>query len=395
MGHMNEEQNKQDHVFLEKNTWYHKSRVLKKDGKVSYGKKGGFESKEEAEKSFNMCEQAFRLAKLKEVYLSSNSSEMFFKDYLEYWMYEIYFKRIKDSTKNLTKHVLENWVYVFLDNDVKMKYLSTEFLDELLKRASSLTSSAANTVRTVLFIALNDAVADGVIKRNPMEFTKKYPRNKTRVRILTKKQLKKFLTEAQKSNWYLEILLGLFCGLRKGEILGLKFSDIDMETGILYVRRQLNYTKVEDTEGGHYVSIEAEPKTDNSYRAMKLPKVIQEELCKRKVYRDEEKLKYTLEDYEEHDYVSCCGNGKARGYTSLNKVIKQLCQKSGLPLISVHSLRHMYATLLLEEGVSLAVISALLGHSSIQTTFGYYCEIMEGDKQIIDYINEHFPATGE
>ena len=67
----------------------------------------------------------------------------------------------------------------------------------------------------------------------------------------------------------------------------------------------------------------------------------------------------------------------------------------GIPRISVHGLRHMYATALLEKGVSLAKISALLGHSSVNTTFEFYVDIMEGNERIMDFLNKEFLPESE
>ena len=88
-------------------------------------------------------------------------------------------------------------------------------------------------------IAMKDAAGDKFISYNPMPETKPYPRAKPKVRVLGKEKLKVFLEAASKNPWYLEILLGLFCGLRKGEILGLKFQDFDFEKQTVRISRQL------------------------------------------------------------------------------------------------------------------------------------------------------------
>lgn len=66
------------------------------------------------------------------------------------------------------------------------------------------------------------------------------------------------------------------------------------------------------------------------------------------------------------------------------------CTKNGLPVISVHGLRHMFATILIEQGVPLAKISGLLGHSSVNTTFEYYCDVMDEKEKIIAFMNDTF-----
>ena len=66
--------------------------------------------------------------------------------------------------------------------------------------------------------------------------------------------------------------------------------------------------------------------------------------------------------------------------------------RNGLPKISVHSLRHMFATILIEQGVPLVKISALLGHSSVNTTFESYCDVMDENENIICFMNEKYSA---
>ena len=126
-----------------------------------------------------------------------------------------------------------------MEADIKLKYISVEYLDALLERVAKICPSAGNKGRELLSIAMKDAARDKFISYNPMPETKPYPRAKPKVRVLGKEKLKVFLEAASKNPWYLEILLGLFCGLRKGEILGLKFQDFDFEKQTVRISRQL------------------------------------------------------------------------------------------------------------------------------------------------------------
>ena len=76
----------------------------------------------------------------------------------------------------------------------------------------------------------------------------------------------------------------------------------------------------------------------------------------------------------------------------MNTALTKLCKRNGLPKVSVHSLRHMFATILIEQGVPLVKISALLGHSSVNTTFEYYCDVMDENENIICFMNEKYSA---
>ena len=96
--------------------------------------------------------------------------------------------------------------------------------------------------------------------------------------------------------------------------------------------------------------------------------------------------------FEDNDYISCQKNGKPHSLSAFNNYLNRICKKNGLPKITVHGLRHMYATILIENDVELVTISALLGHNSVNTTFEYYCDVMEEDGNINSYLNTAFAS---
>ncbi len=251
--------------------------------------------------------------------------------------------------------------------------------------------------------------------------------------------MKIFLEAASKNPWYLEILLGLFCGLRKGEILGLKFQDFDFEKQTVKISRQLvGNLKLKEKEFTvtEYAVIERNPKTENSYRILRVPKVVMQEvkrrqqlielrktdsgieyknfdyvccqengeprsltamnqaLTKQEVKRRQQLIELRKTDsgieYKNFDYVCCQENGEPRSLTAMNQALTKICNRNGLPNITVHGLRHMFATILIELGVPLFKISGLLGHSSVHTTYEYYCEIMDEQDKIIAFVNNTF-----
>lgn len=134
---------------------------------------------------------------------------------------------------------------------------------------------------------------------------------------------------------------------------------------------------------------ERDPKTPNSFRTLRVPDVIIKELEKRKFLVDINKEKLQ-DDFVDNDYISCQSNGKAHSLSAMNTALRKLCVRNSLPVISVHGLRHMFATILVEQGMSLAKISGLLGHSSVNTTFEYYCDVMDEKERIIAFMNDTF-----
>lgn len=381
-------------AFFERGSWYHRTKTLKEDGTVKYGKKGGFESEQDAVKAYKLAEKEFKQQQRKAVMTGKNRQEVMLKDYLIYWYEEVFSQRIKNTTKMIGAYVLYDLVFPNMEQDIKLRYVSVEYMDALLEKVSHSCASAGNTCRAYLNIAFKDAVIEGYIPRNPIPDTKAYKRKAPKVTIYSKDKLKIFLKAASKDEWYLEYLLGVFCGLRKGEILGLKFSDFDFEQHTVSVRRQLGANPVMEERSSKIASysvIEKDPKTFNSVRTLRIPQVIETEVLRRKNKIDEERAAL-MDGYEDNDYISCQPNGRPHNMSSMNIALTKLCNRNGLPKITVHSLRHMFATILIEQGVPLVKISALLGHSSVNTTFEYYCDVMDENENIINFLNEKYSA---
>lgn len=381
-------------AFFERGSWYHRTKTLKEDGTVKYGKKGGFESEQDAVKAYKLAEKEFKQQQRKAVMTGKNRQEVMLKDYLIYWYEEVFSQRIKNTTKMIGAYVLYDLVFPNMEQDIKLRYVSVEYMDALLEKVSHSCASAGNTCRAYLNIAFKDAVIEGYIPRNPIPDTKAYKRKAPKVTIYSKDKLKIFLKAASKDEWYLEYLLGVFCGLRKGEILGLKFSDFDFEQHTVSVKRQLGANPVMEERSSKIASysvIEKDPKTFNSVRTLRIPQVIETEVLRRKIKIDEDKAAL-MDGYEDNDYISCQPNGRPHNMSSMNIALTKLCNRNGLPKITVHSLRHMFATILIEQGVPLVKISALLGHSSVNTTFEYYCDVMDENENIINFLNEKYSA---
>ena len=351
-------------------------------------------AEQDAVKAYKLAEKEFKQQQRKAVMTGKNRQEVMLKDYLIYWYEEVFSQRIKNTTKMIGAYVLYDLVFPNMEQDIKLRYVSVEYMDALLEKVSHSCASAGNTCRAYLNIAFKDAVIEGYIPRNPIPDTKAYKRKAPKITIYSKDKLKIFLKAASKDEWYLEYLLGVFCGLRKGEILGLKFSDFDFERHTVSVKRQLGANPVMEERSSKIASysvIEKDPKTFNSVRTLRIPQVIETEVLRRKNKIDEERAAL-MDGYEDNDYISCQPNGRPHNMSSMNIALTKLCNRNGLPKITVHSLRHMFATILIEQGVPLVKISALLGHSSVNTTFEYYCDVMDENENIINFLNEKYSA---
>lgn len=383
--------------FFENNSWYHRTKILLEDGTIKYSKKGGFATSREADKSYDQHEAEFKKAYRAYQLAHQVNTEAMLKDYLIYWFEEVFSQRVESTTRMVGAYALYDLILPHMEYDIKLRYTNVEYLDTLLSCVAKASSSAGNKGREILNLAMKEAVIAGYIKTNPVTGTKPYKRTKPKIIILSRERIKVLLKAASKNNWYLEILLGLFCGLRKGEILGLKFSDFDFEKKTVFISRQIASDPVIKKGSGskidEYGLVERDPKTPNSFRSLRVPDVVIQEVQKRRLLVERNKAKYQ-DEYMDRDYISCQENGKLHSMTAMNTALTKLCLQNSLPHITVHGLRHMYATILLEMEVPLIKISALLGHSSVHTTFEYYCDSMDENENILAFMNNAFVPMG-
>lgn len=388
--------NKKGAAFYEGGSWYHRVKIFQPDGTVKYGRRGGYQSEAEAEDGYLKFEKEFKDASRKYHVSNKVNVDIDLRDYLIYWFEDVFSERVESTSRMVGAYVLYDLILPNMVQIMKLRYANAEYFDALLSVVSRSCESAGNKAREFLNIALKEAVVAGYIKSNPIPETKTYPRKKPKITVLNKSNIRKLLAAAYGTDWYLEILLGLFSGLRKGEIAGLKFSDYNPENRTIYIQRQVTSNPVipsGDSKIKEYKVVEKRPKTDNSYRRLKIPEVIAEEIEKRKLVVEVNKKKFG-EAYYDYDYISCQENGLPHAMAAMNTALTKLCSRNGLPHVTVHGLRHMYATILCEQGVPLVKISALLGHASVNTTFEYYCDVMDENEQILTFMNNTFIPEG-
>ncbi|MEK4636832.1 site-specific integrase [Bacillus sp. FSL W8-0519] len=201
------------------------------------------------------------------------------------------------------------------------------------------------------------------------------------VNTWTEEEVLLFLENAKESRYYIAYLLAITCGMRKGEILGLQWKDIDFERRTLSVNRSLSHI----TKEFH------EPKTSSGKRLIVLPEItllaLQEHLLK----INEEKERYG-EGYNDYDLVCPTYNGNPCNFRSLTQLWKKLIKKSGVPDIRFHDLRHTHATLMLKQGIHPKIVSERLGHKKVGITLDTYSHVVPGlqETAVDQFANELF-----
>jgi integrase len=171
------------------------------------------------------------------------------------------------------------------------------------------------------------------------------------------------------------ILLGATTGMRRGEVLGLRWSDVDLDAGRLSVRQTLSAPRNPDT--GQHVPVFGEPKTKQGKRSVPLPA---QTVAALRAHRKEQMRERLMAGpgWQDHGLVFCEPDGQPIHPDRFRKRFEHRVQRSGLPPIRFHDLRHTYATLALQAGVHAKVVSEILGHASIGITLDTYSHAVPG-----------------
>lgn len=239
--------------------------------------------------------------------------------------------------QRLYKHLLENGRVECTESRSKPKGLSVKTVRNINQMISS---------------ALNCAVEQRLIPSNPTKGCVLPKLERKEMKILPPESLGTFFEEARRSGVFELYYIDLVTGLRRGELLGLKWSDVDLDKGIIHIRRQVL------RQDGKVV--EAPLKTKNSYRNIAI---------------GVDAIK-VLKDMEQKDeYVFPSPFGGPMSPDSVLHMLQRILKRAGLERIRFHDLRHTFSVLALQNGVDVKTLSAMLGHYSAGFTLDTYAHV--------------------
>lgn len=306
------------------------------------------------------------------------------KDWLAEWLEVCVKNYVKLKTYNRYKEIIDLHINpYFEDVDVKdlnypqvVKFIAEKRLNGNLKTGKELSHSSVNGIIIVLKYSLNEAVEFGYIDTNPLLRIKKQrgePKDVDALSIVEQRRLEKYIMESEKS-YYIGILISLYTGLRIGELIALKWTDIDLKTRMLTVSKTVSYIKNYE---GNYINIIQKPKTTSSNRMIPLPA----ELCK---MLKEEKKKGSV-------YV-VTKNDKSITIRGYQYIFENILKKTNLRKVGFHSLRHTFATRAMECGFDVKTLSEIMGHSSVAITINLYTHNQTAHKKsMMDKLNKIYP----
>ena len=230
------------------------------------------------------------------------------------------------------------------------------------------SASSVRYMHVVLHSALDDAVRLGILPRNVTDYVTIPRLRRQEIKPLSEEQARLLLEAAQGHRYEALYILGLATGMRRGELLALRWEDVQFGDASVQVNATLQVTP----EGYKL----AKPKTSKSRRRIALSPRVIDALRRHRAHQAAERLRLG-EAWADLDMVF--PNAAGEVYEPSNFVRRQflpLLRKAGLPRIRFHDLRHTAATLLLGQGVNVKVVSEMLGHSNISITLNIYGHVL-------------------
>lgn len=299
-------------------------------------------------------------------------------DYLTAWLADIQ-PTMKPRTHERFDELIHLHVLPELGK-VRLEKLSPSHVQNLLghKLAEGLSASTVVAIRNVLRNALNRALRWGLIGRNVATLVDAPRSERPPVRILSVDEARKLIEAARGERLEALYTVALALGLRKGEICGLSWDNVDLDGARLSVVNSLQRIRDRHATEGRKTNLKiVETKTQKSQRTLPLPRYAVQALRTHRVRQMEARLAAGAVWHDQGlVFTNPAGNlGGPVEPVLLGRDFRRLLKKAELPRIKFHALRHSAASLMLAQGVPLKTIQEILGHSSIAVTSAFYAHL--------------------
>ncbi|SDY56923.1 site-specific integrase [Thermoactinomyces sp. DSM 45892] len=332
----------------------------------------GFPTKREAERELNKTINEIENGTFVE------SNKMTLGEYLEIWLQDYAKNAVKPTTLESYSYLIKTHIVPFLGplsldklQAIHVQRFYNKMLEEgRIKSEGGLSSGTVRRLHGLLNTALNQAVKWRLVNLNVVTLVESPKHRKKEISPLNLEEVKRFLFYAKNDRYYITFLLAITTGLRRGEILGLRWKDVDMNTCTASIRKNLVLVS--------HTPVLQEPKTRRSVRSVTLPPIVIQALKNHKQVQDQEK---TNELYQCYDLITATCFGSPLNPLHLRKRFKKILTKANLPDIRFHDLRHTHATLMLQQGEHPKVVSERLGHSNINITLDTYSHVLPNMQQ--------------
>jgi integrase len=306
------------------------------------------------------------------------SSKQTLNEYAQHWLDNIAPAKVGAKTLERYREMVEK--HIARIGDTPLQQLSAAQIDTFyahlrengrLDGTGGLAPLTCLHIHRVLSQILKSAVKAGALRTSPMEAVQTTPKaSQEEIQVLDDDELQAVLAHFEGRSLYMPVLLAVSTGMRRGEVLALRWQDIDMDAGTLKVAQT-----VEQTKAG--ISIKP-PKTDRSRRTITLSQRLVSELRAHKRRQAEWRLKLGIgKDDMDLVFPSPLTGGlmNPRGFT---KSFSREMKAAGLGHVTFHGLRHTHITHLLRDNIPVHVVSARAGHKNPVVTLNVYSHLLSG-----------------
>jgi integrase len=290
------------------------------------------------------------------------------KKYMEEWL-----KTIKPSLRPKTWAQYEQvsrMHIVPIIGRLKLKDVRPDHVQSLYtkKMEEGKSPTTVRIIHAVLHRAFVQAVKWGLLGRNPVDAVNKPKPRRVEMKVLSDDQVRSLLSMVEGTKYAALYHLAVTTGLRQGELLGLRWSDLDWVSRQLRVQRQLQRVTGQGL-------VFKEPKSSAGRRVVVLGSTTIDKLREHLILQREQRL-FAGKRWQENDLIFPSTIGTPMGPRNLMRHFKSILNAAGLPDIRFHDLRHTAATLMLQQGIHPKVVQERLGHSAISLTLDTYSHVL-------------------
>ncbi|MBC8580948.1 tyrosine-type recombinase/integrase [Zhenhengia yiwuensis] len=316
--------------------------------------------------------------------LISSDDKITLQQWFHIWLFEFRINDLKDTSFERYEGIYRNYIKNSTLGKKKLTDIRTAdiqaYYNSLIEQGR--TSNVVKTLNKHLRTCLNDAIKQGYITRNycslvtiPKTESEECDKEKE-ITFFTPEEQQIFLSSLEKHRNKALFILALGSGLRLGELMALKWEDIDLDNNMINITRAISQISKVGKDGSRTWSIlEHPPKTKSSIRTIPIPTKVKDALKTHRAQQNKEKLKHG-ELYQDNNLVFCTELGNYIDTRNLTRSYARALVKAGIPHKKFHSMRHTYATRLFESDVPIKTVQALMGHSDIATTMNIYTHVI-------------------
>lgn len=333
-------------------------------------------NKRKAEKFLARSLEEFRCKIVKEKELP-RFSDILVADYFEQWLDKIKLEVEPNTYRSYRGNMNNHIIPYFFENKSKLFDLKAYHLedyyrfklseDSMLNKKGTLSAQTIKHHHQNISKALSDAVKREMIPFNPAHNAKAPKTIKFRSSFLNPSQLKELLAVFEGTTIELPVLLLSIYGLRRSEVLGLTWKNVDFEQKTITIAET-----VLQHIGGSYER--SATKNESSYRTLPLTEIA----CKVLLAKQERQVNYSAlfgNTYFKSDYICTWDDGKVIAPNYLTRTFHKILKSSDLPMVRLHDLRHSVASNLINNKFSVVEVQHWLGHASASTTLNFYAHI--------------------